>query len=76
MIGFIAFALDFLVRLHGKSSRRMETFLSAGLMRCTLGVGLASLCIVVRGGYRTAELLGGFDGSIMNNETLFRKLHR
>ncbi|KAL8292405.1 hypothetical protein RQP46_001017 [Phenoliferia psychrophenolica] len=71
MVVFSIYASEFFLRLHRRTTKMGETFLPGGLKWCAAGVGLASLCIIVRGGYRTAELLGGFDGPIMDNETIF-----
>ena len=65
-------ATEFFFRLRRRTRKMGETFLPGGLKWCAAGVGLASACIIVRGGYRTAELMGGFDGAIMDNETIFR----
>lgn len=39
-----------------------------------LAIGIAVLCILVRCVFRCAELMGGFDSELANNETLFMLL--
>ncbi|KAI5479400.1 RTA-like protein [Pseudohyphozyma bogoriensis] len=67
MVFFVAYGLYWGAFRAGQEWRVADR----NLWFLVLGMALCSLGILIRGVYRTAELAGGFNGSLAENQTLF-----
>ncbi|KAM0748533.1 RTA1-like protein [Meredithblackwellia eburnea MCA 4105] len=66
MVVYLAYGLYFVLR-----SRREVEAAGSKMKLLLLGMTIASICIIIRGVYRTAELGQGFDGGLARNQLTF-----
>lgn len=80
IVVYMLLTTEFLIRYYlNKPFRHLDTFIGTSspvgskskTNQMIFGVCFSSLCMFIRGVYRTIELTGGWSGSVISNQSLF-----